>query len=82
MVKVNCGTELTVLILFAMAYSLLSSKCDDWDRSNFPPFVLQLSQNGTEEYCSLYEREMNLSKYEFYHSLLKWAEKYQVSVSL
>ncbi|VDK80640.1 unnamed protein product [Litomosoides sigmodontis] len=78
MVKVNCGIALAVLILFVMVYSLLSSKCDEWDRGNFPPFVQRLSKNGTEDYCSLYERKMNLSKYDFYYSLLEWAEKYQV----
>lgn len=78
----NYDRKLMVLSLLATIQSLLSSKCADWDHEDFPPFVINLPENATEEYCSLYEKEMDMSRCDFHLRLREWAKKYQVSVSL
>lgn len=79
--NMNYGMELMILILLVMIYPLLSLKCEEWDVDDFPPFVRELPQNGTEDFCNLYEQEMNISRYKFYDLMKAWARKYHVLVS-
>ncbi|VDN91593.1 unnamed protein product [Brugia pahangi] len=76
-----------VLLLFAMLCHLFTcdgwkSKCDQLEVENFPPFVWNLSRNGTEDYCNLYEEQRNISRCQFHCMLQEFGRKYNILESV
>ncbi|KAK6112140.1 hypothetical protein QQG55_46500 [Brugia pahangi] len=58
------------------------SKCDQLEVENFPPFVWNLSRNGTEDYCNLYEEQRNISRCQFHCMLQEFGRKYNILESV
>uniref|UniRef100_A0A0R3RK28 DUF148 domain-containing protein n=1 Tax=Elaeophora elaphi TaxID=1147741 RepID=A0A0R3RK28_9BILA len=74
----NCAKELLLLILFAMTYSSLGSKCEEW--VELPLYVPELPE-AQEEYCDLFQK-LELSRTQLNDAIKEWAKKYNVSVNI
>uniref|UniRef100_A0A0R3RP21 DUF148 domain-containing protein n=1 Tax=Elaeophora elaphi TaxID=1147741 RepID=A0A0R3RP21_9BILA len=78
----NCAKVLLLLILFAMTFLSLESKCGLWLINNFPPFVPKSDVAAREEYCDIDEERKMLvlliSPNDLDYVLRQWARKYNV----
>uniref|UniRef100_A0A0R3RM33 DUF148 domain-containing protein n=1 Tax=Elaeophora elaphi TaxID=1147741 RepID=A0A0R3RM33_9BILA len=71
----NCAKGLLLLVLFAMTYSSLGSKCERW--LELPPYMPEVPE-AQEEYCDLFQK-LELSRTQLNDAIKEWAKKYNVS---